>query len=266
MLDVRSVRTQKSDVAAWDADWSYHYLRRLMAKIQSRYALRTLADAPDVLASEDPVAFIRHDVDISLGRARILAELEKSWGIRSTYHVMLDCPVYDVTEARSREALRAIRACGHEIGLHYHPSHNESEAPPGSADAQISSACDRLAEALGTEVKSVSFHLPSPGLMGGPLRAAGRINAYAAPLLKWYLSDSRGRWREGEPMFTLDAPRSNHLQILVHPLWWGERHESPGVRLTGLVKEVAQQRGASFEEIAELIEKHILVPPIANGA
>jgi hypothetical protein len=250
-------------VTAWSADWSHDYLRRLMAKVSSQYALETLARAPEVLSGDRATrtAFLRHDVDVSLERARTLAELEQSWGVRATYHVMLSCPFYDVSEARSRAHLAAIRACGHEIGLHYHPAHDEAASPPHGADQEIAAACVRLEQAIDTEVRSVSFHLPSPGLIGGPLHVANRVNAYAKPLLEWYLSDSRGRWREGEPMLTLDTPRSSILQILVHPLWWGTTTEEPTVRLGRLVRELADERKASFEEVAAMIEKHIVVLP-----
>ena len=257
--------------AAWSADWSYEYLRRLMAKVKSQYALATLASAPEVLASPSSpsspsrTAFIRHDVDVSLDRAQKLAALERSWGVTSTYHVMLSCPFYDVHDASSREALAAIRAAGHEVGLHYHPAHDEATSPPHAADEEIEGACKRLEDALGEPVQSVSFHLPPPGLIGGPLRVAGRVNAYAAPLLEWYLSDSRGRWREGEPLLTLDSPRSSYLQILVHRVWWGATNEQPPVRLSGLVRELVVSRGATFEEIADQMHEHIVVVRLRAG-
>ena len=248
---------------AWSAEWSYDYLRRLMTKVKAAYTLETLAHAADVLQRTPHVrtAFIRHDVDVSLDRARKLAELEQSWGVRATYHVMLSCPFYDVTEARSRDHLAAIRACGHEVGLHYHPAHDEAASPPHGADEEIDAACQRLERALGTAVESVSFHLPSPGLIDGPLHVANRVNAYAKPLLEWYLSDSRGRWREGEPLVTLDTPRSSTLQILIHPLWWGATNEEPTARLASLVRELADERRSSFADIADLMQKHILVSP-----
>ena len=246
---------------AWSADWSFDYLRRLLAKIKGQYALEHLANAPAVLASDRHVAFVRHDVDVSLDRAQKLAKLEKSWGVVATYHVMLSCPFYDVHDEASRAALATIRDCGHEIGLHYHPAHDEASSPPHPAEEEIDAACTRLEAALGTAVKSVSFHLPPAGLIGGPMYVAGRVNAYTAPLLKWYLSDSRGRWREGEPIVTLDTPRSKHLQILTHPLWWGEETVAPVDRLAVLVKELAAYQNASFDEIAERVQKHILVLP-----
>lgn len=248
----------------WSADWSYEYLRRLLAKVKSQYALATLASAPEVLASPSSPArsaFIRHDVDVSLDRAQALAAHEQSWGVTATYHVMLSCPFYDVNDASSREALAAIRASGHEVGLHYHPTHDEATSPPHAAAEEIEGACKRLEDLLGEPVKSVSFHLPPPGLIGGPLHVAGRVNAYAAPLLAWYLSDSRGRWREGEPFVTLDSPRSACLQILVHPVWWGETNEQPPVRLAGLVRELVTTRGATFAELAEQMHEHIVVVP-----
>lgn len=248
-------------MTAWSADWSYGYLRRLLVRVKQEYSLEPLAQVPAVLEAGRRAAFIRHDIDVSLERARALAEAEASWGVFATYHVMLSCPFYDVSDAASRAALAAIRACGHEVGLHYHPAHDEATRPPHPVDEEIAAACARLEDAIGTTVESVSFHLPPAGLIGGPLRVAGRVNAYAAPLLKWYLSDSRGRWREGEPLLTLDTPRAEVFQILVHPLWWGETSEMPVVRLAGLMKDLATSTGTPFDELADLAQKHILVTP-----
>jgi hypothetical protein len=158
-------------MSAWSADWSYEYLHRLMAKVKSRYALATLSTAPDVLAAAapaTPTAFIRHDIDVSLQRAQNLAALENSWGVTATYHVMLSCPFYDVHDPASRASLAAIRAAGHEVGLHYHPAHDEAMLPPHAVDEEIDGACNRLEGVLGEAVTSVSFHLPPPGLIGGP--------------------------------------------------------------------------------------------------
>ena len=60
---------------------------------------------------------------------------------------------------------------------------------------------------------------------------------------------------------TLDSPRSSQLQILVHPLWWGDTNEQPPVRLAGLVHELVTSRGATFEELAAQMHEHIIVAP-----
>lgn len=246
-------------MTAWAADWSYGYLRALMAKVASRHRFALLAEAPEALASTEPVAFLRHDVDVSLDRARVLAEREAEWGVKATFHVMLSCPFYDVSAPASRSTLAAIEALGHEVGLHFHPPVDGEMVEPHAAHEALARACDRFATLSGITPRSVSFHLPAQTMIGGPLVVGGRVNAYAKPLLEWYLSDSRARWREGEPLLSLDAPRSRHLQMLVHPLWWGEHNHVPAMRLHELVEELAEQRGEPVQKVADLVYEHILV-------
>jgi hypothetical protein len=248
-------------MTAWSADWSYAYLRGLMTKVASRHRFAVLSSAPEALASPEPVAFLRHDVDVSLDRARVLAEREAEWGVKATYHVMLSCPFYELSSPASRAALAAIGALGHEIGLHFHPPVDGEMTEPAAADDALARACERFEEGSGITPRSVSFHLPAQAMIGGPLVVGGCVNAYAKPLLEWYLSDSRARWREGEPTASLDAPRARHLQLLVHPLWWGEHNVAPGVRLHALVEELASQRGESVEHVADRVYEHILVRP-----
>ena len=38
------------------------------------------------------------------------------------------------------------------------------------------------------------------------------------------MSDSKGQWREGDPLLSLKKPKAPLLQILVHPIWWSERN------------------------------------------
>jgi len=245
-------------VTAWSADWSYAYLRALMQRIGARYRFARLEHAPAELAANAKVAFVRHDVDMCLERACALAKLEAEWGVVATYHVMSSSPFYDLGSPSSRAALDTIRAHGHEIGMHYHPP-VDGELDP--EHAVLDRACARFEQVTGIDVRSVSFHMPASTMIGGPLLVSGRVNAYAAPLLAWYLSDSQGRWREGEPAVSIERPRADHLQILVHPLWWGEHNEVPVQRLGRLVEKLARERNESYEAVADLAYAHILVRP-----
>jgi hypothetical protein len=77
----------------------------------------------------------------------------------------------------------------------------------------------------------VSFHRPHPHFVRGPLYIAGLVNAYAAELMEWYLSDSRARWRDGDPLPRLLNPDRSLLQLLIHPIWWGDEHREGADRL-----------------------------------
>jgi len=57
------------------------------------------------------------------------------------------------------------------------------------------------------------------------------VNAYAAPLMESYLSDSAGVWRAGEPLAAIGEMHGPVLQVLIHPIWWGPEHAPAAERL-----------------------------------
>jgi hypothetical protein len=249
-----------NEPGSWDEDFSYAYLGALYARLQRDFRLALFRDAEAVVADgQTRSVLIRHDVDVSLDRALLLARMEASMGVVSTYHVMIDSPFYDVRSEGSVRALREIQRLGHEIGLHYDiVARNMKGADPAARDADIAVACDMLAELAGANVSSLSFHLPVPELLNGDLRVAGRVSGYARDLFRWYLSDSRARWREGEPTKSLEAPRSHVLQILVHPVWWGEANMRPTLRLRELLLELLPRHGGSYDALRARMYDHII--------
>jgi hypothetical protein len=92
-------------------------------------------------------------------------------------------------------------------------------------------------------------------VLRGPLKLAGVVNAYAAELMGWYVSDSKARWREGDPLATLDRPKGKVLQVLIHPIWWGPGH--PREKLQRFVGEVASQTGEGPEGANRRLVEHI---------
>jgi hypothetical protein len=249
-----------NEPGSWDEDWSFAYLERLSAELTARFRLARLGDAASAIDdAATPTAFVRHDVDVCLRRAAELGRREVGWGVRSTYHVMLDSPFYDATSPASVAILRELRAQGHEVGLHYDVvARGMREAAGEVRERDIAAACEALEQVLSAEVRSVSFHLPVPELLRGPLRVAGRVSGYAEDLFRWYVSDSRARWREGEPIASLSRPRSHVLQILIHPVWWGDANERPERRLRALVEELAAARSEPYAPLRDRMSDHIL--------
>lgn len=245
----------EKEPGAWDADFSYGYLERLYALVRRDFAPTLIGDA-GAPEGDRPRAFVRHDLDVSIARALPLARLEAAWELPATYHVMLDSPFYD--PRREAAALAELRALGHEVGLHYDVvARRTKDVAPDVREADIARASGELEDILGAPVRSLSFHRPIPELVRGPLRVAGRISGYAAELFEWYLSDSRARWREGEPIASLAKPRSRRLQILVHPIWWGPTHQAPSERLRDFIRELAPALGQPFAAINERLGEHI---------
>jgi hypothetical protein len=147
--------------------------------------------------------------------------------------VMVRSRLYDVSRADSRRILQEILAMGHEVGVHF-DCPEELRQDQGQIDAlesPILEDCRCLEDILGTAVSSISFHRPIAWLLRGPLMIGGKVSAYASAFMDWYLSDSKGNWRAGEPLAALADGEHDVLQLLTHPIWWGDEHQPPAERL-----------------------------------
>lgn len=211
-------------------DFTYNYLRRLFATVLSKFRLRVLGDGletePDGLQ-----LFVRHDVDVSLKHALTLAEIESECGIRATYMFIPNSRLYDIRS--SGNILRAIGSLGHEVALHFDVDDIGRRHGANISDVltAIEHDCQKISNITGSPVRSVSFHRPMQQFIGGDLTVCGRINAYAAQLMKCYISDSKGQWRNGEPIPTLLSTTASVVQLLLHPIWYGDNCMDPQHRL-----------------------------------
>lgn len=163
---------------------------------------------------------LRHDLDMCLDRAVQLAEVEAELGVRSSYFVLVRTEMYSVTSARSRRALQTLRQLGREVGLHF------DAAGLGETPEELDEACAadcRLLESVSrAEVRTVSFHRPTPALQGWPHPIAGRTHAYEPRFFRdmGYCSDSEGRFRFGHPLDHEAVKENRALQLVTHPIWW----------------------------------------------
>ncbi|MCK4550331.1 MAG: hypothetical protein KAT91_00075 [Candidatus Aenigmarchaeota archaeon] len=175
-------------------------------------------------------AVIRHDIDVSLKMSLEIAEIEKKLDIHATYMVMTNSLLYSLEEKESKTSILQLIKSGHEIGLHFDSSQIDSN-DSDIIQHEIRKDCKKLEKITNCKVLSISFHRPTPAFLRGPLKIDGRINAYGKELMFWYLSDSRGRWIAGEPLPKVSNPDKLMLQILIHPIWWGKKHETAKKRL-----------------------------------
>jgi hypothetical protein len=237
----------------WAEDFSYSYFCKLLEHARTHFDVRPIAEAPEALASHKrPLMFFRHDVDVDLEPAAVMAELEANAGVRSTYMILPGSSLYSLGDASSRGFLRRILAGGCEAGLHFDCPDELRSGNPSVEDlaSAIDEACRPIEDVTGLPVRSLSFHRPIPSLLRGPLEVGGRVNAYGAPLMKRYLSDSKGDWREGEPLPKLMPAAGEVFQVLTHPIWWGTAHMAAPDRLQHMFEE--KTRTASPSEATSL--------------
>jgi hypothetical protein len=248
---------RSADLEGWAEDFSYDYYRTLLKTLRATFELRTLSEYRPDRSPGERVAFVRHDVDVCLERAVEMAELEHELGVRSTYMVLPDTPLYDLEE--ERDLLHLIHEFGHEIALHCDLSGVEPDEPVGrdglspSERRRIDGARQRLKELGIRSVDSVSFHRPSERVLEGPRTIDGMVNAYNPELLSAYVSDSSGRWREGDPLESIVANASaDRLQVLTHPIWWGETHEPPLERFAAVADRFDASDPRTYEELVSI--------------
>lgn len=248
-----------NEVTAWDQDFSYAFLERLYKKVAGVYRVELFKNLQRCLNESQDVAFIRHDIDVSLEKALELARFEQTCGIQSNFHVMLNSPFYDWRSAENIEMLRQIISLGHEIGLHCHlPEHGPKPSTQEELVLNVTNAAQALGRELNITIHSVSFHLPTVEQMNLPIFFNSLANAYGNPLMNWYLSDSRARWREGNPLQSLENPRGRILQVLIHPIWWGEQNVRPSDRMRDFLLAAAQKMNCGYDQLNEKMFQHII--------
>ncbi|WP_293027353.1 hypothetical protein [Natronococcus sp.] len=248
---------RSADLEGWAEDFSYDYYRTLLETLRTTFELRTLSEYRPDRSPDERVAFVRHDVDVCLERAVEMAELEHELGVRSTYMVLPDTPLYDLEE--ERDLLHLIHEFGHEIALHCDLSDVEPDEPVdrdglAPSERRRVDAAGRYLEELGIDpVASVSFHRPSERVLEGSRTIAGMVNAYNPDLLSAYISDSSGRWREGEPLGSVIANAdADRLQVLTHPVWWGAEHEPPLERFAAVADRFDATDPQTYEELVSI--------------
>ena len=143
--------------------------------------------------------FLRHDVDMSLDAAVLMAELEAAEGMTATYFLMTRGDFYNLDGPVGRRTIARLRELGHRVGLHaVHP------------DAELDARFDPV----------IAWHTPDPDFMTLPVD--GALNVMQPPWFDpaTYRSDSNQHWRSGCPHDELAAGSFPFLQLLVHPEIW----------------------------------------------
>lgn len=179
---------------------------------------------------EEKKVYLRHDLDFSVAKACEMASFEKDLGIRSTYFVMLNNPLYNVFYQETRKMLQNILQLGHAIGLHFALEETEDLT---SLEKLVQNQCRILADVIESPVDCFSVHRPAywsdKGFSSSSLLPPSLINTYATPFFSQghYISDSNHNWRCGEPLKFISEYEGNSLQVLTHPIWWNQELISP---------------------------------------
>lgn len=201
----------------------------------------------------DQCVILRHDVDASIDKAFVLAEIEYKKRIKSTYFLLVSSPFYNVLSRDAREKIIAISRMGHNIGLHF----DELNYPESYYQTQkgikftIEQEIGIMKTALGLELKYVSMHRPSKETLAANYDLFPYINSYAQEFFKnfKYISDSRRFWRE-DVLKLVETNAYKRLHILTHAFWYNAEEKSLSETILSFVKNGNIER-------YELLEKNI---------
>ncbi len=222
--------------------FDYGFFKKIISYLKMNFSIYTFTGVLDILQEKTtkPIVLLRHDIDLDLNYAHKMAMIEVEENVQSCYMIMTNSPFYSINDPDSKSIIHKLISNGHEIGLHYDFDDyllRNKHITIDNMNENILSAFSKLEDVIGTEVKSISFHRPMQQFLNGPLTILGRTNAYSAELMKWYLSDSKGNWREGNPLIAMQTIKNNILQLLIHPIWWNDFSMNAGERLQYFFEE-----------------------------
>lgn len=162
------------------------------------------------------VFYLRHDVDISTPMASRLGEIEHEHNVRGNFFFQLNAETYSFFVPETLDIVARLRAMGHCVGLHI------DELLIGADERAIAETFDWVTRRIAPMDRAVSFHRPSPEVLGR--RYDAFVNAYDGRIFDAgsYLSDSRRSLAFHDTLMGwLDEGRPR-LQLLLHPEWWCE--------------------------------------------
>lgn len=228
------------------------YGHLLTALDEAGYLFARFPQAERLLAQDRPFVLLRHDVDFDLAAAARMAHVEAKMGVVSTYFFMVRTEFYNLFSQAGTEHVRAILDDGHDIGLHF----DCAAYPPGMETSELAQAsaleCGLLESWFGRHVETISIHRPQPHVLtGDPALTAPRPHTYMDLYTKrlHYVADSRGGWHYGTPLAQPAFAQRRPMQILVHPIWWGEEATPPLQTLHNFEeqrrREIARQMAAN---------------------
>jgi hypothetical protein len=183
----------------------------------------------EILGLPSPACLVRHDLDLEIDKAFVMAEIEDQAGISTTYCVMLRSAAYNIFSSENTKLLNAILEKGHHLGLHFDcGSYSETSTVEELADA-CRVEVRILEDWIGHTVRVVSYHKPTALVLAGTEEISYPLpHTYMAKYMKemTYLSDSYGFWRVCHPLHSKALREKTSMNLSMHPIWWSAKEKS----------------------------------------
>jgi hypothetical protein len=219
--------------------------------------MRPVSAMPDVV--QQPVAYLRHDIDLHVPGVERIAAIEAELGVRATYYVLIT-QHYNPLYPANRAVLRQLVDLGHEIGLHY----DLTTYPTDEAAAleHLEWELGILSAVVGCSVRTISMHQPFEGRPDVLRGVEGYIHPHDPRFGDGltYVSDSCRAWRDESLVHFVgsDNPR-RRLLLLTHPEVWLDgtiTDRTEFLETTLMRNAVAQHRDFIDETVRGVWERH----------
>lgn len=216
------MRTHKNSGANHlELNFSYKsYIELVQLLLKYQYKITNY----DEFNQYEKCVILRHDIDISLEKAAIMAKLEYDHGIKSTYFVMVTGEFYNVLHFKEQKLIKDIQRYGHDIGLHFDELNYPEILDSKDMIKYIQEERQLLSLITRQEISKISMHRPSQKTLQADLHIPGMCNTYSHLFFTdfKYLSDSRHTWRE--PVEEIISNETfKRIQILIHPDSYSEQ-------------------------------------------
>jgi len=209
-------------------EFTYTYYKNFLKIMLKHYEFISFSRAKFNSDKIEKSILLRHDIDQSLEKAKIMSDIEADLGISATYFLFLKSPFYNIFSYEEEKNIQNIIENNHHIGLHFDYS-NYAIKTISQLSFQIKKEADFVQNYYGVKVDAVSFHRPFNLKFFSKLELSIYPHTYESIFLgKYkYFSDSRGQWRFGNPLESMEYKQRKNLHILIHPIWWNKRKIVP---------------------------------------
>lgn len=168
---------------------------------------------------------LRHDVDIDIDSALLIAKIEKGMRVKSTFFFLISSNLYNVLTYENQKKITEIKNMGHEIGLHFDFSIYQ-ELDKNLINEKIVLQKNILENIIRKKIKTISIHRPGNIINLNKYKINSLINVYSKKFTKKinYFSDSKGNWKYGyPPNLKIFNKEKQSIQLLTHPIWWNSK-------------------------------------------
>lgn len=191
----------------------------------------------------EKVAILRHDVDLSIEKALLMAKFEQSLGITSTYFFLISTDFYNIASQNVQIKIKRIQNMGHEVGLHFDETKYRNSNDTSGILPYLQNEVKVMELLLEIPIHTVSMHRPSATTLEADYDLGDIVNSYSKIFFRdfKYISDSRRFWKE-DVVTIINSENFNRLHILTHPFWYNENELTIEQSIFGFVNDANTER------------------------